>query len=49
LQCLPTSSFDVWMARLDRLHLAAEMNGRQDIKKFIDAARIHVSSEITRK
>jgi hypothetical protein len=46
LQCLPTSSFDVWMARLDRLRLAADMNGREEILKFVDVARSRVSAEV---
>ena len=49
LQCLPSSSHDVWMARLDRLHLAADMNGRQDIGKFVDIARHRVSAEVMKK
>lgn len=46
LQCLPTSSQDIWMARLDRLRIAAEQNGRRDIVNFVDDARSRVSAEI---
>jgi hypothetical protein len=49
LQCLPSSSHDVWMARLDKLRLAADMNGRQDIGKFVDVARHRVSAEVVKK
>lgn len=49
LQCLPTSAVDVWMARLDKLRLAADMNGRQDVLKFVDVARVRVSNEVGRK
>jgi hypothetical protein len=49
LQCLPSSSHDVWMARLDKLRLAADMNGRQDIGKFVDIARHRVSAEVMKK
>ena len=49
LQCLPSSSFDVWMARLDRLRLAATMNGRQDILKFVEAVRTRVANENGKK
>jgi hypothetical protein len=37
------------MARLDKLRLAADMNGRQDIGKFVDVARHRVSAEIMKK
>jgi hypothetical protein len=46
LQCLPTSARDVWMARLDRLRLAADANGRHDVVEFIERARERVSVEV---
>ena len=49
LQCLPNSSREVWMARLDRLRLAADQHGRSDIIEFVLQARDRVSAEIGRQ
>ena len=49
LQCLPNSSQEVWMARLDRLRLAADQHGRSDIIEFVFQARDRVSAEIGRQ
>jgi hypothetical protein len=48
LQCMPTSSRDVWMARLDRLRLSADQHGRQDVIEFIFHVRERVNKEIGR-
>jgi hypothetical protein len=48
LQCLPNSSLEVWMARLDRLRIAADQHGRSDIIEFISLARERVTKEIGR-
>lgn len=48
LQCLPSSSLEVWMARLDRLHIAAEQHGRLEVNEFVLRARERVSMEIGR-
>ncbi len=45
LRCLPSSTRDVWMSRLDRLKAAAQQNGRDDIVEFVDKARDRVSAE----
>jgi hypothetical protein len=46
LQCLPDSSRDVWMSRLDVLRVAAEQNGRDDLVVFSALTRERVAVEV---
>lgn len=46
LQCMPSSTIAVWMARLDRLRLAAERNGRNDLVEFVASARQRIIAEL---
>lgn len=46
LQCLPGSTLAVWMARLDRLRVAAEQHNREDVLGFIGQARDRVAVEV---
>lgn len=46
LQCMPNSSTAVWMDRLDRLRLAAERNGRDELMGFVASARQRVVAEL---